>query len=82
MSLRDRWRLGVNWFTVLKAAKELSSDPNFEPTTQREFAEAILCHLSGMNRPQAVKDGIDWDSLIEFIERILPLILEIIMLFL
>lgn len=81
--MKDRRRFGVNFFSVLRAAKKVTTNPEFEPTTQTEFAEAILSEIIGKDLPQAKVNmpEVDWDSLLAFIEKILPLILQILALF-
>lgn len=74
---RDRRRVGVNFFSVLRAAKKVTSDPEFEPGSMRELSEAILTQIIGKDLSQARVDmaEIDWAALLAFIEKILPLIL-------
>ena len=83
MSIRDRRAKGVNFRTVLKATATLSKDPEFDPSDRKECAEKVLEYIVGKQLPQARADepGIDWDSILAFIEKILPLILQIISLF-
>lgn len=81
MSLRDRLALGVNFFSVAKAAKELMSDPNFQPTTKREFAEKVLEKITSKSLPQLQEAGISLEEILAFIEAILPLIIQIITIF-
>ncbi len=81
--LRERARFGVNFFSVLRAARKVSSRPDFAPGSHREFAEAILSEIIGKNLPQARSDmpEVDWDSLLAFIEKLLPFIMQILSLF-
>ncbi len=82
MSIRDRRRLGVTFIAVLRAAKELVHDPDFCPQSRRQMAESILERITGMQRVQAVGEGFDWEALLDFIMELLPVILEIISIFL
>jgi hypothetical protein len=75
MSLEDRRKLGVNFFSVFKAAKELSKDPEFEPESRKDFAEKILEKISEKKLPQLEEEGIDLEALIAFILKVLPIIL-------
>ncbi|MEA1999538.1 MAG: hypothetical protein U9N61_09515 [Euryarchaeota archaeon] len=77
--VRDRRRMGVNFFSVLRAAKKVTSRPEFEPGSPRELVESILEEIVGKDLPQARSDmpEIDWDSLLAFIEKLLPIILMI-----
>ena len=75
---RDRRKLGVNRFSVLKAARKLTKDPEFDPDVtmelaSREFAELVLAEIIGKPAAQAMRDdpSIDWEGLFSFIERIL-----------
>ena len=79
MSLReDKRRLGVNRFSVLKAATKLTKNPDFDPDVGmelggRDFAELILEEIIRKPAAQAQTDdpGIDWEGLFSFIERIM-----------
>lgn len=77
--VRDRRRLGVNFFSVIRAAKKVTSNPAFEPSSQQDLVDAIFTELIGKDLPQAraSEPGIDWDAVIAFIMKILPLILMI-----
>jgi hypothetical protein len=83
MSIRDRRRMGVKFISILKAAKKITNDPEFEPTTRKELTERILEEIISKKLPQARRDDpeIDWDALLEFIEKLIPIILEILSLF-
>jgi hypothetical protein len=74
---KDRKRLGVNFLSVLRAAKKVASDPSFEPESTDEMAEAVLAEIVGVSFPQAKLDwqDIDWEAIIAFIMKILPLLL-------
>lgn len=81
--IRDRRRLGVNFFSVLRAARKVSSDPKFEPTTKEDLSEAILEEIMGEKLASArmTREGIDWDGLLAFIEKLIPLIMKLMALF-
>ena len=78
---KQRRRLGVNFMSILKAAKKLSKNSDFAPVTRLQFAEAILEEITSKNLPKLAKEGIDLDALLAFIMALLPLILEIISIF-
>lgn len=78
MNVAEQRKYGVNFFTVLKAARSLFTDPEFLPTGMTDIAEKILEKILGFNKETALTRGIDWDALIKFIEILLPLILKII----
>lgn len=83
MSVRDRRRLGVNFISVLRAARRLSESPEFEPESDRELHELILEEILSKKLPEARASmpEIDWTAIIAFIERVLPLILKLIAFF-
>ena len=83
MSIRDRRRFGVTFFSVLRAAKELAQNPEFEPKSNDDFSEAILAKIVGRSLPEAreAMPEVDWNSLLEFIMAILPVIFQILALF-
>ena len=70
---RDRRRLGVNFFSVLLAAKKVTTDPEFEPTSSRKLSEAILAEIVGRDLSVARADmpDIDWEALLAFIVGVL-----------
>lgn len=81
--IKSRIKTGVNFFSVLGAARELFENPEFEPSSKQEIAEKILEKIINKKLPKARKSDpqIDWDSLLEFIEKILPIILSILSIF-
>ena len=87
MSLRDRRKLGVNFISVLRAVKKITEDPEFEPVTSDQltnsvdFAEAVLEEITSKRLPELVDAGIDIDAILEFIKRILPIIFQLLVLF-
>ena len=83
MSIKDRRKKGVTFLAVLRAARELSDDADFDPTNKKEFSEKVLEKIISKKLPaaKAEEPEIDWNGLLEFIERILPLILQILAIF-
>ena len=83
MSIKDRRKKGVTFLAVLRAARELSDDVDFDPSSKSEAAEKILEKIISKKLPLAQNEEpeIDWNGLLEFIERILPLILQILAIF-
>ena len=83
MSIKDRRKKGVTFLAVLRAARELSDDADFDPTNKKEFSEKVLEKIISkkLNQAQNEEPEIDWNGLLEFIERILPLILQILAIF-
>ena len=83
LSWRQRRRMGVtplNMARVVKNLKEQHED--FDEWSQEEIAAAILDELVN-DHPQAFAEvgAIDWDGLLAFIEKLLPIILKIIAMF-
>ena len=83
MSIKDRRKKGVTFLSVLRAARELSEDAEFDPQNKKEFSEKILEKIISKKLVAAKSEEpeIDWNGLLEFIERILPLILQILAIF-
>lgn len=74
------FRRRVNFISALRAAKIVTTNPNFVPTSDRHLAEAILNEIAGDDLPQAKIDfsNIDWEKIIDFIIKMLPLLLMFI----
>lgn len=81
--VRDRRDLGVNFFSILQAARVVTSNPGFEPVTRGDLSTAILEEIIGekLKSARVANEGIDWGGLLAFIEKLLPLILKILSLF-
>lgn len=76
LTRRDRRQLGITIRGIRLAAKELREDGR-EITSQ-----AVLETIIDQNPTAwANKPGIDWDAIIAFIEKLLPLILKFIEIF-
>ena len=73
MSRADRRKAGVTMFKVLRAARQLSKDPDFEPGSEEEFAEAVLTKLV----PPEGRQGLDLAALLEFIMAILAMFMKL-----
>lgn len=76
---RRRYRLTVR--ELLPLVEEVLEEGEVDPDDSTAMAAAVLAkHIQ--DTPALQNDpSLDWDSLLEFIERILPLILQIIALF-
>jgi len=77
VSRKDRVKLGVTFFSILKSAKKLKHDPNFDNFSKSERAELILEDILGQKLPEARADmpELDWTGILSFIVKILPLLL-------
>jgi len=68
---------------VLRAARKVSSNPEFEPVEPGDLSEAILEEIIGekLSKARLSREGIDWDGLLAFIEKLIPLILKLMAIF-
>jgi hypothetical protein len=82
LTLRERRDLGITWANVFSKTKELYKDGQISADMSRaEIAAMVFCDIAADN-PKAFSDPtVDWDSIIAFIETLLPLILTLIGLF-
>ena len=77
MGIRGRRRAGVNFISVMRATRRLTQDPDFEPVSQKEMCQLVLEEVMNKSLPQAQAEmpEIDWEAILAFIMKILPLIL-------
>ena len=81
MKWRQRRKLGITIKNITRVTKELRAAGELEGLGEGEIAALVLDKIVEDN-PKAFTDpGFDWDSILVFIERILPLILKIIEMF-
>lgn len=81
LTLRERREMGLTVLNIAQVARELKQSGDIDAqTSQAEIAAAIAIKLESKN-PQAFGAGVDWDAILAFIERLLPLILKLIALF-
>ena len=87
LGILERRRLGLTLSAIQDVTQSLAADGIVTAKMDdRDILEAVAMELA-IDNPQAWADagaerlGIDWDGLIGFLERILPLILQIIALF-
>lgn len=81
LTIRQRRAMGITVANVrqILAAKQKAGE--LEGKSTETLAVEVLDELVAAN-PKAFDDpGIDWDKLIEFIEKLIPLILKILALF-
>lgn len=80
LARRDARRLGLTITGIAKIARELKAENALTGNIEAD-AESILAKAIEQN-PKAFADpSLDWDAILAFIERIMPLILMIIGLF-
>lgn len=66
------------------AARDLHREGKLEGLNDRQIAELVLARVMGCQTLAEARDlqpGIDWDELLAFIERLIPLIMMLIELF-
>jgi hypothetical protein len=83
LSWIQRRRMGVTPLNMARVVKRLQQErEGFDEWTQEEIAAEVLNELVNEN-PKAFADAgaIDWDGLLALIERLLPIILQLIALF-
>jgi hypothetical protein len=81
MSRRERRRLGVTFGKCLRAARELKKAG--ELSDDSETAAAQIAAKLAADKPGdfAKLSAVDWDAIIAFIEKLIPLILQLIEIF-
>jgi len=82
LTFRQRRRMGVTPRNIAKATRQMLADGTITKDTPKdEVAELVLERLV-LDNPKAFADPtLDWDAILSFIERLIPLIMTIISLF-
>lgn len=79
--IRQRREMGLTFGNVRKLLEKMKADEELEGKTNAELAVEVLHNLVD-GRPAAFNDPeIDWEKLLTFIEKLIPLILKLISLF-
>jgi len=83
MNFFERRRYGLTISKLTPLVREVLREAKVDPCDNTALAAAVL-ELHIQNNPGMFDkpEAINWDTLLEFIERLLPLILKIIALFL
>ena len=86
LSYRERRRLGLTRLGVLAAVRELRSSDDWDASANTaEIAQSVAVMLTGHPDHAAawceLDAGFDWQSILDFIEQLIPLILKLIELF-
>lgn len=81
MNWRKRRQAGVTVRNLVKAGKELKAAGALEGLSDSEVAAALLSKVTRGNEEVLADPSFDWDSILSFIEKLLPLILKLIDLF-
>ena len=80
MGILERRRLGLTFGNIARVAKDLKSKGQLaeDPTIA---AGQIMAQIAAENPQTYSEPGVDWDAILEFIEALLPIILQIIEMF-
>lgn len=86
MFLRRKMRreYGITVASVIAAARSVADRGEVDTNDQDGLTSAIAAELAGENsqlKTVQVAGQVDWDAIIEFIEKLIPLIMKIISLF-
>lgn len=79
----DRRKLGINFLSIFRSARKVLADPTFVPKDTRDIAVAVLEDICSKKFKTLKRNNpeIDWDKLLEFIEKIIALILQLLSIF-
>lgn len=81
LTWRDRKDMGLTVRELAPVYRELKKSGEIDDeSSDGEIAAALSVKMSQKN-PMAFKGNIDWDAIIAFIEKMIPLILKLISLF-
>jgi hypothetical protein len=72
--------MGLTFPNMLRVAKQLKASGELSEDADVAAAQ-IAAALAGENPKAFAGPGIDWDAILAFIEKLLPLILQIISIF-
>ena len=78
LTIREARKLGLTIRKLAPIVRELKAQPDFEELSYSDLAMQVGEHLVQNERPMLnamAEAGIDFNAIIEFIERIMPLIL-------
>lgn len=82
LTFRERRKLGLTMRDLLATARQLKERGRLgDDLTKSEYAAELAYSSVSQNMDAYAKMGVDWDAIIEFIERLVPIIEWIISLF-
>lgn len=82
LTFKQRRELGVTFGNIRRVLAEMQSKGEIPQGATAGDLAVMVAHQLVVENPQAASDPtLDWDALLEFIERLIPLILQIISLF-
>lgn len=80
LTLREARSLGVTVAAVRQAVEDLRKSGDLDASTSRPEMAALVADRLAEKNAQAFRAaaGLDWDALLAFIEKLLPLILRLL----
>ena len=82
LTFRQRRAMGLTVRNIARATRELASAGELNKDTPKDEAAELVLERLVMDNPKAFADPtLDWDAVLAFIERLIPLIMTIIALF-
>ena len=81
LTWRQRRKLGLTVRNVIRVTREMKKAGDLEGVSQAELSAMILNQLMTENPKVYADPSLDWDALLDFIERLIPIILKIMSLF-
>lgn len=80
LTLREARALGVTFATVKRAVEELRNSGDLDAAASRAEVAALVADRLAEQNAAAFRAaaGLDWDALLAFIEKLLPLILRLL----
>ena len=84
LTIRQRRAMGLTFVGTLRAARELARRGDITSTTDPKEMAAAIAEEIMLTNARAWSDhasSIDWDAILAFIEKLIPLIMKLIALF-
>ena len=78
MNRRERRRAGVTYLNILRIVRGMSQEERELPN---ETLALVVSSQLVAEKPEGFFEDIDWDRLLEFIEKLVELILKLLPLF-
>jgi hypothetical protein len=78
MNLRERRKAGVTFLNIRRILKNMSEE---ERQQSPEILSVVVLNQLVVEKPQGFFEDLDWDKLLEFIEKLIELILRVLPLF-
>ena len=82
LTFKQRRQMGLTVRNIARATRVLASEGIITKDTPEDEAAELVLERLVMDNPQSFADPtLDWDAVLAFIERLIPLIMTIIALF-